>query len=214
MQLNVNEIFTSIQGEGRYVGTPAVFLRLQGCNLRCPWCDTKKSWDEKDGTLMDLMDVAVEIERAGPPLVVVTGGEPLLQFDALQELISMLPNNLFHLETNGTLPMFKRPSATPFCHTVVSPKPPAYFIHEDLCVREIKVVVDSEEAIAAAWDLGRKYFYATVSLQPVDNDPEWTKRCIAEMTRMVAQNYQPGLYFDESTRWRLSVQLHKLLGLK
>ncbi len=97
------EIFYSLQGEGARIGTPAVFVRLAGCNLACRWCDTKYSWAE--GVELAVEEVAARIAAHACPALVVTGGEPLLQQEALVQLLDLLPAATFvEVETNGTLP--------------------------------------------------------------------------------------------------------------
>ncbi len=101
------EIFYSLQGEGTRMGTPAIFLRLAGCNLACRWCDTKHSWGK--GVEMTEAEVAERIMTCGCPNLVITGGEPLLQQKELEALLSLLPQEMFvEVESNGTL----LPSAT------------------------------------------------------------------------------------------------------
>lgn len=96
------EIFYSLQGEGPRIGSPAVFLRLAVCNLRCRWCDTKYSWGE--GIPISEAEAAERILAFGSPGLVITGGEPLLQQAALQNLLERLPRELYiEVETNGTL---------------------------------------------------------------------------------------------------------------
>lgn len=97
----VNEIFCSLQGEGYHTGTPAVFVRLSGCNLRCPFCDTVHS----AGELMTADEIAGAAEQYAPRTLILTGGEPALQADA--ELIDALHTRGFdiHIETNGTRPL-------------------------------------------------------------------------------------------------------------
>ncbi len=97
------ELFYSIQGEGSRAGTPAVFLRLSGCNLHCSWCDTKYSWAA--GTEVPEPELAARISAFACNSLVITGGEPLLQTAALEQLLSLLPQHLFvEVETNGTVP--------------------------------------------------------------------------------------------------------------
>lgn len=106
-RLRVVEVFESLQGEGPLCCRRALFLRLAGCNLRCPWCDTKYSLDPRAGAPMD---VGVLVERAvrHGGLLVVTGGEPLLQRSQLNRLLEELwrrsPRHVVQVETNGTLP--------------------------------------------------------------------------------------------------------------
>lgn len=87
---NVNEIFTSIQGEGTRAGLPCVFIRLQGCALRCVWCDTPYALDHRIvGTQLTGSEIIAEIERIGIPFIEFTGGEPLEQ-PAVVPLMSVL----------------------------------------------------------------------------------------------------------------------------
>ena len=97
------EVFYSIQGEGARAGSPAVFVRLAGCNLHCRWCDTKYSWGQ--GADITEEDLAARILSYNSPGLVITGGEPLLQAPAIEKLLSLLPNSVFvEIETNGTIP--------------------------------------------------------------------------------------------------------------
>lgn len=78
MTLRVAEVFRSLQGEGPSAGTPAHFLRLQGCAVGCRWCDTKYTWDAAGGRELSLADAFAELRALGAAsLLVVTGGEPL-----------------------------------------------------------------------------------------------------------------------------------------
>jgi 7-carboxy-7-deazaguanine synthase len=111
--LNVVEIFASLQGEGPSMAEPAVFLRLADCNLSCSWCDTRYSWDwkqfdrTKESRVTQVAEAAARIESlAGDDirLVVVTGGEPLLQQVPIAELISRdHSGRRYEFETNGTI---------------------------------------------------------------------------------------------------------------
>jgi organic radical activating enzyme len=119
-----------------------------------------------------------------------------------------------HLETNGTLgfsPVTASPH--PFDWVTVSPKPPKYYISPNLIFHEIKIVVDGPEALDAAMRLGSEHYMARMCLQPVSNSQPWLKRCIKFLHDRVASAMH-GLYSDEQRRWRLSVQVHKLLKLR
>jgi len=88
--LHVNEIFYSIQGEGTRSGLPCTFIRLQGCKLRCTWCDTPYALDKRDpGTVMTIEELMQEVESIGCNFVEFTGGEPLEQPNVLA-MMSML----------------------------------------------------------------------------------------------------------------------------
>ena len=102
MNLRVNEIFCSIQGESTYAGRPCVFVRLTGCNLRCRWCDTAYAFHEGE---QRSVEQALEQVRAYKCLLVeITGGEPLLQ----EEVYSLIDRLLLEgyevlIETGGSL---------------------------------------------------------------------------------------------------------------
>lgn len=103
--VKICEIFSSIQGESTYAGIPCIFIRFSGCNLRCSYCDTQYSYEE--GTELTLEDVMKRVGEEGGRLVEITGGEPLLQKDELDRLVTMLLDAGYHVlvETNGTLPI-------------------------------------------------------------------------------------------------------------
>jgi 7-carboxy-7-deazaguanine synthase len=108
-RLVVSEIFASLQGEGPSTGRACVFLRLAGCNLACAWCDTEYSWDfrrfdaARETRAMTVEVVAARLAEVSRSLLVVTGGEPLLQAPALATLFAALPPEMeIEVETNGT----------------------------------------------------------------------------------------------------------------
>lgn len=102
--LRVSEIFASLQGEGPFAGQPAVFLRLAGCVLPyCPWCDTPHALMPDSGTALPVETVLRTILGYTPKLVVITGGEPLLQWPNLRPLVSGLERagRFIQFETSG-----------------------------------------------------------------------------------------------------------------
>jgi len=205
---SIKEIFLTLQGEGAFAGRPAVFCRFAGCNLwsgseadragaRCTFCDTDfvGTSGPGGGKFGDAEVLAKAIAgcwpAGGKPLVVCTGGEPLLQLD--QSLISALHRRGFQIavETNGTLPL---PGNLDW--VCVSPKSV-----KDLVVRagdEVKLVFPQAdcppEEFAA---LNFQHFY----LQPMDG-PD------------LVENQQLAVdYCLRHPQWRLSIQIHKVLGL-
>lgn len=94
----INEIFYSLQGEGFHTGTPAVFVRFSGCNLKCPFCDTQ----HEEGTLMTDEDILSKVQQYPASMVILTGGEPSLWID--ERLIQLLhqAGKYVSIETNGT----------------------------------------------------------------------------------------------------------------
>lgn len=110
--LVVSEVFgPTIQGEGPSAGRRASFVRLGGCNLACSWCDTPYTWDwsrfERAAELRTLPveEVARDVRAIAAPLVVITGGEPLLQRDGITNLVELLTavGHQVEIETNGTI---------------------------------------------------------------------------------------------------------------
>ena len=102
--LKVNEIFYSLQGESSQAGKPCVFIRFAGCNLRCRYCDTKYAYS--NGILMSMDQVLRTLAKYDCPLVLITGGEPLMQeesFPLMDKLLELEYNVM--LETNGSQPV-------------------------------------------------------------------------------------------------------------
>lgn len=204
---SVKEAFYTLQGEGAHAGLPAVFVRFAGCNLwtgreedrasgsgGCArWCDTDfVGVDGLNGgryTAEGLADLVKRLWPGDRPRVVLTGGEPLLQVTADLVGVLLASRCWVAVETNGTRPL--PPGIDWVC---VSPKAgaPVVLTQAD----EVKLVWPQDlnpEAIAAA--VAAKHY----SLQPMDGDPTSTEVTVA--------------YVQANPRWRLSLQLHKLLGL-
>ena len=97
----INEIFYSLQGEGMHTGTPAVFVRFSGCNLHCPFCDTR----HEEGIWMSNEEIVEAVKRHPCRFVILTGGEPSLQID--EDLLHRLHDagRYICIETNGTHPL-------------------------------------------------------------------------------------------------------------
>ena len=203
MRYKVNEIFRSLQGEGFWTGTPMVFLRLSGCNLACPFCDT----DHADGREMTAEEIAGQVLKLGSGCtrVCITGGEPLLQLD--ENLVNALhqAGYTLHIETNGTRPV---PEGVDW--VTLSPKEdvPAIKGNPKVVLEradEVKLVFDGtlpEERLScwagfpAAWHF----------LQPCDTGDPVKNRALTEETIRYIQGHNPA--------WRLSLQTHKLLGIR
>lgn len=207
MSYAVKEIFLTLQGEGTQVGRRAVFLRLSGCNLwtgreadrataDCNFCDTDfVGMDGANGGRYEAADLARRVEalwgEGGRRLVVITGGEPLLQLDAA--LIEALHARGFEIavETNGTCPA---PAGLDWI--CVSPKAGTSVVQRS--GNELKLVwpqagIDPEALLAWEFD----HFL----IQPMDG-PDTAAATAAAIGYVMA-----------NPRWRLSLQTHKILGL-
>lgn len=192
--MRVNETFLSLQGEGHFTGTPAFFLRLAGCNLACPFCDTNhQSYYE-----MSEDEIVEEASRHKPRHIVITGGEPALQLT--KSLVDKLHEAGFFIqvETNGTLPL---PEGIDW----VTCSPKSSPIRENLKVDELKVLFMGNGTDPEASLLGGRLGGGLLFLQPLDTGDEEKNRIILRDT--IA-------YILEHPKWSLSLQTHKMLGIK
>lgn len=195
--LPVVETFHSVQGEGVWAGTNAFFIRLAGCDVGCPWCDTKHSWNVRRHPQRLITDLIAEAKAANPAIVIITGGEPLMHD------LSSLSNGLraaglrVHLETSGAYPF-----SGSFDWITFSPKrskPPHESIYS--LASELKVVVSEQADLSWAEDQATKIPTAAVRLL----QPEWG----------TPDSYS--LIFDyvlSHPEWRISLQTHKFTNIR
>lgn len=225
--LLVHSIFHTIQGEGPHVGKPAVFIRLAGCNLQCPGCDTEYT----DGAIrIEIVAILQLVKSAhagsvgGLPLVVITGGEPFRQ--NLGSLIYYLRRAGYkvQVETNGTLSC---PEAFASFDIVVSPK--AGKVHPSLFSRIIayKYVLDSDHiseddglptsvlGMPAAPARPHPGFTGEVYVQPADEPIAGIKRGAYQSEGLANQrNLAATIKSAMKYGYRLCIQTHKVAGLE
>lgn len=192
----VNEIFYSLQGEGRHTGRAAVFVRFSGCNLRCPFCDTDFS-NYQSMTADDILKAISQWRSCG--FVVLTGGEPSLQVD--DALVEKLHHAGFYvaIETNGT-------HALPPSIDWVTWSPKDLFIDQPSSLRlnkinEIKVVFDGLHDPERYACVAKE---AYLCLQPCDTGNDNKNQQI--ITQCVT-------YIQQHPHWHLSLQTHKLINI-
>jgi organic radical activating enzyme len=190
--LQLAEIFYSVQGEGTWTGTPAVFVRLAGCNLSCAFCDT----DYALAFVAPVDDVIARVRAAGAacPMVILTGGEPLAQRETVALVDALRADGRrVHIESNGTIDV-----ALPAdVWLTVSPKER---LHPKTAARanEVKLIVDGR--VPDEW-LASFPADTPVFLQPEGNKPANVALALEAALR-------------EPARFRLSLQTHKFIGVR
>lgn len=203
--LKIAEIFPSVQGEGGRQGEPTIFVRFAGCNLRCPFCDTKSAWTGGKPMTRDEVLSGIREARQGFPAawVCLTGGEPLLQ-DISRLVRDIRTEGLrVQVETNGTVDRL-----LPVDWYTVSPKPKDYSYQTRFrkIAKEVKLVVSRGLTHEIVARLRSEFPKETpVLLQPESNRPASARRAMDILTRCLK---------DGLPNIRLSCQLHKILKLK
>lgn len=230
--LSVNSIFYTIQGEGPFAGTPAVFIRLAGCNLQCPFCDTEYN----SNAIQDPVEITNRAIRLIPknlivlastdnaPLVVITGGEPFRQ--DIRRLVKMLLNYGFRvqIETNGTLFIDDFPQLSEVT-VVCSPKTGSinkqlipfidaykYIIHagkvsakDGLPVTSLEHTAKNGVARPVPFGIGHHGLAkAEVFVQPADEQNMFINDANLKETIKSATTFG----------YRLCIQVHKIIGME
>jgi 7-carboxy-7-deazaguanine synthase len=222
VKYKINELFETIQGEGAFTGQPSIFIRLQGCPVACSWCDTKHTWDinledevntsamltkkeeSQTWSALSITDVLAVITAQGYQAkhIVITGGEPAM-VDLLPLCEALEQQGLScQLETSGTFELH----VSDKCWVTVSPKvnmKGGYKILNSAMLRanEIKHPVATEQHVddLKALLVEHNIVDTQVYLQPISQK----ERATALAIKTCIEN-----------NWRLSVQLHKYLGIE
>jgi len=191
------ETFHSLQGEGSWAGTSAFFIRLGGCTVHCPWCDQKETWPLQGYPQQSPQELGQLALIHRPQFVVITGGEPLLHN------LSPLTTELHrlglrcHLETSGAQPLTGE-----FDWITLSPKsyqPPRPDCYEH--IQELKMVIAQTEDLEWAEAQSKRVGESI----PRYLQPEWSNLDI------LPQVFD---YILANPLWRLSLQIHKYLGVR
>ena len=220
MHYPVNEVFVTVQGEAKYTGTPCMFIRLQGCDVGCPWCDTKHTWDavpedeidpsdliareakdDKHWAMMDEHQLLCLVREAKVKHVVLTGGEPCdHDLHALTRVMAQ-DRITVQIETSGTseIKMYD-------AWVTLSPKidmPGGLKVRQDAVDRanEIKFPVGKQTDVEKLLQFLRDYKVhprKKVWLQPLSQNPKATQLCLATCYKH---------------NFNLSVQTHKYIGV-
>jgi len=199
--LRISEIFHSIQGEGHHAGRPAVFVRAAGCNLSCRFCDT----DFSPKMRLTPQETVERVAQYPARYVILTGGEPTLQAEGLTSLTRLLQERGYEvaLETNGT-----SADTLGVDWVTVSPK---LSQGGDWVLRrghELKLVYEGQE-LAPFEDSDFEHYYLQpkeILTAPFGKGTRLASESMAAMRETLAAVLAHG-------HWKLSLQLHKILGV-
>ena len=204
--MRVNEIFYSIQGESSFVGWPCAFIRLSGCNQRCSYCDTDYAFDE--GREMSLPAILDAVALHPTRLVLVTGGEPLLQPEVTTLLAALLDMSYtVCLETGGHILL---DGVDPRVHKIMDVKCPSSGMQGNNLYENIRYLTPGDEV---KFVVGNR------------EDFDWACRVIAEYnlpSRVANVLFSPvygALEYRDLARWvlacglpvRMQLQLHRII---
>ena len=214
--LPIVEKFHSLQGEGFHSGRSAFFIRLAGCEVGCPWCDTKHSWDSKKYPLFSidtLLSEIIEVRLKGASFIVLTGGEPLQH--NLDNFCKIIKDKTYtdknnsikiHIETSGV-----NDFSGFYDWITLSPKrhkpPKDYFL--DKC-NEIKIIINDSKDIQFARDIKAK-----VSKIKNQTHKYKDKKFFVQPAWNSKKGYRLAINFAKTNPdWTLSLQTHKYLSIQ
>jgi len=193
----IMEHFYTLQGEGKYTGTSAYFIRLGGCDVGCVWCDVKESWDADVHPKMSVEELKTIVARYPGDLVVITGGEPAM-YD-LTVLVDALHSigKYVAIETSGTSKLIGNVDWYTF-----SPKKFKAPVEEAYTkASELKIVIFHKSDLAWAEDHSQKVNEGCVLYL----QPEWSKR--EQLLPTIIE------YVKNHPKWKISLQTHKYLEI-
>ena len=206
--MKVCEIFSSLQGEGKYTGYPTTFIRLAGCPFSCSFCDTEYS--KKEGKKMSIDRIMSQVNKLNNRHICITGGEPLMQEETLSlvyELLSFSYN--VSIETSGLVPIEKCGYSRTYNYCM-DLKCPCSGMSDKNCFDNLKELRETDELKCVVKDLKdidyiskvlKKYpTKAQIILSPLDND--------FEVCNLIIDVLKAG-----KIKGRLGIQLHKILKI-
>ena len=197
IQLPVMEQFLTLQGEGRFTGHAAYFIRLGGCDVGCVWCDVKESWDINKHPLIPIHTLLTNVQASGAEIAVITGGEPFMH--DLSQLTNILHDHKIraHVETSGAHKI-----SGSWDWITLSPKKFKAPIEESIqMANELKVVIYNK----SDFEWAEKYAAQVKENCLLYLQPEWSKS--SEMNPLIVE------YIKQHPKWILSLQTHKFLNI-
>ena len=197
MHLPVMEQFLTLQGEGRFAGHAAYFIRLGGCDVECVWCDVKESWDMDKHPRIAVEALVGHAAESGATIAVITGGEPLMHDLGLLTTELKKKNIRTHIETSGAHEV----SGTWDWITFSPKKFKAPLNDTIVCANELKVVIYNK----SDFEWAEKFATQVSNNCLLYLQPEWSRS--AEMNPLIVE------YIKSHPQWALSLQTHKYLDI-
>ncbi|GDX43064.1 7-carboxy-7-deazaguanine synthase [Bacteroidota bacterium] len=197
MHLPVMEQFLTLQGEGRFAGHAAYFIRLGGCDVECVWCDVKESWDMDKHPRIAVEALVGHAAESGATIAVITGGEPLMHDLGLLTTELKKKNIRTHIETSGAHEV----SGTWDWITFSPKKFKAPLNDTIVCANELKVVIYNK----SDFEWAEKFATQVSNNCLLYMQPEWSRS--AEMNPLIVK------YIKSHPQWALSLQTHKYLDI-
>ncbi len=206
-RFRLHAIFSSLQGEGRNVGRPATFIRFSTCNLACSWCDTHK----REKMQLSSAEILKEVQRLGNRSVIVTGGEPTIQPDIDEMLLTLRAAGYWiALETNGVVAP-TRPDL--YDYIAVSPKPQYLSRYQESLMLhradEMRIVATTDEIVAFCRTMRGRIQADNYYISPLEESNRIHYR--RALNLLVKLNKTSP---DLMPPWSLSIQMHKVIGIR
>lgn len=209
-KMKINEIFSSIDGEGLRAGELATFIRVSGCNLRCNYCDTKYAWDENLAKEMSIKEILEEVNKYNVKNITITGGEPLIHKD-IEVLINLLIKKGYkiNIETNGSVDIEKYLNK---CLITMDYKCESSLMEKTMLLKNIEKLTENDvlkfviresdfdnvEEVLQKYNI-KSYIY----ISPVFNEVELPK-----IVEFMKKCNKKGINMSKA---RLQLQLHKII---
>lgn len=197
--MKINEIFYSIQGEGKWTGLPNIFIRTSGCNLRCSFCDTKYAYE--DGKNMNISEILNQVSKYPCKYICLTGGEPLLQNEAFDLIDTLLKKDYeICLETNGSMNIEKLSNKRSLLISL-DIKCPSSNMHDKVDLKNISLLRKDDQLKFVIKD---------------KNDYDYAKKIVNESNPICTVFFQPvwGTNPRDLAKWITSDGLNVKLGLQ
>jgi len=206
LQLDICEIFCSLQGESTFVGLPCIFIRLSGCNLDCSWCDTR--YAKKESQSMNLEQIMKKIDLFNCSLVEITGGEPLLQ-GGTPAMISMLIKKKYKvlLETNGSQSI---KNIDPECIRIIDVKCPSSNESGSFLPENINFLSENDE-IKFVIGSRQDYDFAKGFIKNKLTGLSRQKIHLSPVSGQILPEAIAAWMMEDNIRARLSLQQHKII---